>query len=91
MIEYPMLLSICDKASSREKVRLLQVLRGGNPSEKELVWVKDLLANTGGLDYTRSRAKALVGKACKGLETFAPVETKDLLNGLAWFVLERRK
>ncbi len=80
-----------EKASSKEKERLLQVLRGGNPSEKELVWVKDLLVNTGGLDYTRSRAKALVGMACEGLETFAPLETKDLLHGLAWFVLERHK
>ncbi len=87
-ITLPLVVAI-EKASSREKERLLQVLRGGNPSEKELVWVKDLLSNTGGLDYTHSRAKALVGKACEGLGTFAPLETKDLLHGLAWFVLER--
>jgi octaprenyl-diphosphate synthase len=89
-ITLPLVVAI-EKASSRERVRLLQVLRGGNPSEKELVWVKDLLANTGGLDYTRSRAKALVGMACEGLETFAPLEIKYLLHDLAWFVLDRRK
>ena len=89
-ITLPLVVAI-EKASSREKERLLQVLSGGNPSEKEFVWVKDLLANTGGLDYTRSRAKALVGLACESLETFAPLETRDLLHGLAWFVLERHK
>ena len=89
-ITLPLVVAI-EKASSREKEELLQILMGGSPSEKELVWVKDLLADTGGLDYTRSRAKALVGMACEGLETFAPLETKDLLHSLAWFVLERHK
>jgi len=89
-ITLPLVVAI-EKASSKEKKRLLQVLSGGNPSKKELVWVKDLLINTGGLDYTRSQAKALVRLACESLETFAPLETKDLLHGLAWFVLERHK
>ena len=89
-ITLPLVVAI-EKASSKEKERLLQVLRGGSPSEEEFVWVKDLLSDTGGLDYTRSRAKALVGLACEGLETFTQVETKDLLHGLAQFVLERRK
>ncbi len=89
-ITLPLVVAI-EKASSREKERLLQVLSDGNSSEKEFVWVKDLLSNTGGLDYTRSRAKVLVGLACENLEIFAPLETKDLLHGLAWFVLERHK
>jgi octaprenyl-diphosphate synthase len=89
-ITLPLVVAI-EKASSREKEILLQVLRGANPSEEELVWVKNLLSSTGGLDYTRSRAKAMVTVACEGLETFASSETKDLLHGLAWFVLGRRK
>jgi len=89
-ITLPLVVAI-EKASSREKERLLQVLSDGNSSEKEFVWVKDLLSDTGGLDYTRSRAKVLVGLACENLEIFAPLETKDLLHGLAWFVLERHK
>ena len=89
-ITLPLVVAI-EKASSREKVMLSKLLRGGNISEKKLVWVKDLLVDTGGLDYTHRRAKALIGMACKGLEIFAPVETKDLLHDLAWFVLERRK
>jgi octaprenyl-diphosphate synthase len=89
-ITLPLVVAI-EKASSREKEILLQVLRGANPSEEELVWVKNLLSSTGGLDYTRSRAKALVTLACEGLETFASSETKDLLHGLARFVLGRSK
>jgi octaprenyl-diphosphate synthase len=89
-ITLPLVVAI-EKASSIEKDRLLQVLSGGNPSEKELVWVKDLLSSTGGLDYTHSRAQSLVGMACESLGIFTPLETKDLLHGLAWFVLERHK
>ncbi|OPL13636.1 MAG: hypothetical protein AVO38_02810 [delta proteobacterium ML8_D] len=89
-ITLPLVVAI-EKASSKEKIMLSQLLRDGNISEKKLVWVKDLLVDTGGLDYTHRRAKALVGMACKGLEIFAPAETKDLLHDLAWFVLERRK
>jgi octaprenyl-diphosphate synthase len=89
-ITLPLVVAI-EKASSIEKDRLLQVLSGGNPSEKELLWVKDLLSVTGGLDYTHSKAKSLVGMACESLGTFTSLETKDLLHGLAWFVLERHK
>ena len=89
-ITLPLVVAI-DKASSIEKDRLLQVLSGGNPSEKELVWVKDLLSITGGLDYTYSRAKSLVGMACESLGAFTPLKTKDLLHDLAWFVLDRHK
>lgn len=89
-ITLPLVVAI-EKASPAEKDRLLHVLSGGNPSEKELLWVKDLLSITGGLDYTHSKAKSLVGMACESLGTFTSSETKDLLHGLAWFVLERHK
>lgn len=89
-ITLPIVIAL-EKASPGERKRLLKVLEDGSPPHEDLLWVKDLLANIGGLDYTRRRAKALIISACEGLETFAQSETRDLLQGLAWFVLERRK
>jgi octaprenyl-diphosphate synthase len=89
-VTLPLIVAI-KKASLKERERLLQVLVNGKPSQKDLVWVKNLLFSTGGLDYTRSRAKSLISQACDGLDIFAPLETKYLLHNLAWFVLERRR
>ncbi|NIA08452.1 MAG: polyprenyl synthetase family protein [Nitrospiraceae bacterium] len=79
------------KASARERERLVQILKGGNPSHEDFIWVSNMLVSTGGTDYARGQAKALISSACEALEVFPGSKTKDSLQELAWFVLDRRK
>lgn len=79
------------KASSEERKRLLQILREGNPSHEEFMWVSNMLISTGGTNYARCRAKALISSACEALEVFPESKTKNSLKELAWFVLDRHK
>ncbi len=79
------------KASKNDRERLLKILREGEPSHEEFVWVSDILINTGGTDYARRQARALIRSACKALEVFSESKTRESLRELAWFVLDRRK
>jgi octaprenyl-diphosphate synthase len=86
----PMVVAL-DRASGPDREVLLRLLRSGGASPEELSWVRELLGRTGALDFTRDRAAALIDTACRGLEVFESSATKALLEGIAVFVLNRRK
>jgi octaprenyl-diphosphate synthase len=85
------LVAALDRASESDREVLLRMLRSGSASPEELSWVRDLLVRNGALDFTRVRAEALIGEACRGLAVFEGSATKGLLEGIAMFVLNRRK
>ncbi len=79
------------KADSSDSERLLSIMGHGHPSSEDMKWVKNLLNETGAIDYTRDKAGALVKAACDSLDIFEKTSTRELLKALALFVLERRK
>ena len=80
-----------DMASNVEKEKLLLILKKKGPSTEKLNWVKDLLETTGAFGYTRQKAEGLIEAGCDMLDIFEPSWERDILKGLARFVIERRK
>ncbi|MGQ9812072.1 MAG: polyprenyl synthetase family protein [Dissulfurimicrobium sp.] len=78
-------------ANSKEKKRLLSILKNEEHSTEEFIWVKELLEATGAFAYTKKKAESLIKIGCKGLDIFGPSETADILKRLAIFVIERKK
>lgn len=85
----PMVVAL-KEADRPGKEKLLRMLRSGKPSVKDLEWVQSLFYETGSFDYTRRRAEELIFSACESLGVFEECETRNLMQGLAHFVMERR-
>ncbi len=79
------------EADSSDSEKLLSIMGSGPPSDSDMKWVKELLNSTGAIDYARNKARDLVQSACDSLDIFERSKTRELLKGLALFVLERRK
>lgn len=79
------------EADSETRNRLLDILKRQETGGEDLAWVQGLLAATGSLRYTRQRAEALIREAGQELTAFEPSQAKEILYGLARFVVERRK
>ncbi len=80
-----------EMAAGAEKERLLLILKKKGHTKEELDWVRDLLDTTGAFRYTRQKAEGLIEAGCGILDIFKPSWERDVLKGLARFVIERRK
>jgi len=89
-ITLPVVVALRESGDS-DRTRLLEILEAGECSGAALEWVRGLLHRTGAIEYTRERAGALVDAACETLGVFEPSVTRQTLEGLAQYVLQRRK
>ncbi len=80
-----------EEAEEQDSRRLLSIMGHGHPSDSDMKWVRDLLRDTGAIDYTKEKARSLILSACDSLDVFEKSETRELLKVLALFVLERRR
>ena len=79
-------------APDNEKAMLGDIL-AGNPEErsKKIEAVTLVIEGSGGFDYGRESAKNLISLGVSGLDTFDDKPQKDVLKGLAGYVLSRDK
>ncbi len=80
-----------DKAPADKKEKLMNLLCQGFASSSDLLWVKEVLMETGGIQYTIKRAKSLVEAACESLDIFPDSTIKTNMKIIALYVLERKK
>ncbi len=80
-----------EKASRKNRDRLMNLLCQGYASTSDFNWVRELLMETGGIQYTIKKAKNLVDRACESLDIFPDSMIKTNMKVLALYVLERKK
>ncbi len=87
----PLIHALCS-GSENEKSFLAEVV-GGTAEERlgKTVEVTEVIKNCGGFSYAREKAETLIGRGVAGLEIFATCPQKEILQGLAGYVLSRDK
>ncbi len=96
-----------DLAEGKMTLPLIHALRSGLKSDKDFLAeviggtaeerlprtaeVAEVIKNCGGFSYARGKAEALIGQGVAGLEIFADCPQKEILHGLAGYVLSRDK
>ncbi len=80
-----------EKASKNDREKLMSLLCQGYSSTSDFKWVKGLLMQTGGIQYTIKKAKNMIDQACKSLDIFPDSVIKTNMKILALYVLERKK
>lgn len=78
------------KAAGENRQRMEAIIANPGFTEAEFAELKELLERYGGLAYTRDKAREHVDSAKAALRHFSPSKTKDILNDLAEFTLQRR-
>ncbi|MBT8340210.1 MAG: polyprenyl synthetase family protein, partial [Desulfatitalea sp.] len=68
---------------------LKTVIRGGEFSPTVFERIRVLLAQAGGIEYTRRRAAAHITQAKESLNRFTPSKDRDILHDIADYALER--
>ncbi len=80
-----------ERASRKNRDRLMNLLCQGYASMSDFNWVRELLMETGGIHYTIKKARGLVDLACESLDIFPDSLIKSNMKVLALYVLERKK
>ena len=79
-----------EEASPKDKETLLKILKGEETSQADVNVAMDLLDKYGALEYARNVAQENVEEAMKLLEILPDSESKQALELIADFVLERK-
>ena len=81
-----------EKLAGAERDKVMGLLKGdAEERRRELPFVKRLIEDHGGLEYSRERAKGLIDVAVGEIEKFSVCEAGKLLTVLAHYVLTRKK
>ncbi len=80
-----------ERASSRDRSRLKHLLESRSATGEDLFWIRELLDETGGIEYAKKKAEELIETATDAIKDFKESQARDLLCDLAWFVAYRRK
>ena len=88
-ITLPLIYAADDGMSPAMRTTIDRIDDGATPGEIEdlLSWVQDSV----GIERSRQEAQRFCQAACEALEVFPPSAIRDTLEGIAWFVLERKK
>ena len=79
-----------EEASPEDKEKLLKILKGDNTSQADVDVAMDLLDKYGALEYARSVASSNVKEAKEIIKILPGSESKQALEMIADFVLERK-
>lgn len=79
-----------EEASPEDKEKLLKILKGDNTSQADVDVAMDLLDKYGALEYARSVASSNVKEAKEIIKILPDSESKQALEMIADFVLERK-
>lgn len=80
------LMSVCDAAES-EKIR--EVLHADNPSETDLIYIKDLMERSGSIKYALQRARHIAETGVDALKIFETTPELEPFLAVAGYVVDR--
>jgi heptaprenyl diphosphate synthase/octaprenyl-diphosphate synthase len=88
-ITLPLIYAAADGMSPAMRATIARIDDGATSDEIEelLAWVQHSV----GIERSRREAHRFCQQACDALHTFPPSAVRDGLEGIAWFVLERKK
>ncbi|UCC86644.1 MAG: polyprenyl synthetase family protein [Anaerolineales bacterium] len=88
-ITLPLIYAAADGMSPTLRTTIDRIDDGATLAEVEelLAWVQRSI----GIEQSQQKAQHYCQQACDALQTFPPSAARDALEGIAWFVLERRK
>ncbi|NDY41673.1 polyprenyl synthetase family protein [Dissulfurirhabdus thermomarina] len=89
-VTLPVILAMA-RAGREEQRRLRGLFASGGGGEDDFRWVRGLIEQTGAAEEARRRAEAQVSEALAALAAFPPSRPRGILEGLARYVLERKK
>lgn len=77
--------------NKQQKEKLLSLLGNKKATRKDLEWVRNLIKETGSLEYSQNLAKELIREAKMAIRGYPfKKEGKDFLIGIADYIIERR-
>ncbi|MBU0486017.1 MAG: polyprenyl synthetase family protein [Proteobacteria bacterium] len=86
------LIHTLEQIDGPDHARLLKLLAGeAELQTKHFEQVRALIAHHQGFDYARRQAEQLIDSAVSQLDTFPDSRPKEIMTGLAQYVLERKK
>lgn len=86
-----MVLYALNKANEKDKKRLLEILNAHPSDEKTILEAIEIIKKYGSIEYARKRAKELVEKSWKEVESVLPEsEAKSILHAFASFLINRK-
>ena len=83
------LISSLRNLNSRDEKRLRAIFDSNNKTEEEFLFVSELIAENGGIDYAMEKAEGFIEEAKGQLRDFPESEEKDALFELADYVVNR--
>ncbi len=88
-ITLPLIYAAADGMSPFMRTTIDRIDDGATPDDIEelLAWVQHSV----GIERSRQEAQRFCQEACDALRVFPPSAIRDTLEGIAWFVLERKK
>ncbi len=78
------------ESSPDDRALMQKIIQNSGFTGKEFSWLAEKIASYGGIQYARTIASNHIKKARHALEAFPPSPTKDILNDIADYALERK-
>ncbi len=78
------------EATLDDRVLMQKIIQNSDFTKKEFIWLADKIAAYGGIQYTRDTASNHIINARQALEAFPSSPTKEILNDIAEYALERK-
>ncbi len=85
----PVIKALAD-ASTQDRDMMQEIIQNIGFTEKEFKWLAEKITTYGGIRYARETASNHIEYACQALEAFPPSPTREILNDIAQYALERK-
>ena len=78
------------EAAPEDRALMQKIIQNSGFTDKEFNWLAQRIANYGGIQYAQDTASDHIKDACQALEAFPRSPTRDILNDIALYALERK-
>ena len=85
------LIFLLNKSSLLEKRKIINVVKRYNTSKEKVAWLIDEVNNSGGIDYATEKMNEYKSKALALLKEFPKSESRDALEKIIEFSIDRKK
>ena len=85
------LIFLLNKSSLLEKRKIINVVKRYNTSKEKVAWLIDAVNNSGGIDYATEKMNEYKSKALALLKEFPKSESRDALEKIIEFSIDRKK
>ena len=85
------LIFLLNKSSILEKRKIINVVKRYNTSKEKVAWLIDAVNNSGGIDYATEKMNEYKSKALALLKEFPKSESRDALEKIIEFSIDRKK